>query len=139
MQQYTPRSYIPRAPQIQPNIQRTNNAFNFPPARQITVNGIEKSGIPHPNLLSRNNQALMRRNSIAGHNMVERSAPQMPALLGQFLQQQQQQQPQVLQQRSQISKPEGKVCSKWSYAFLDLRSSECTCVRKSTCFVSRII
>ena len=32
-----------------------------------------------------------------------------------------------------------KVYSKWSYAFTDLRSSECTCARKSTCFVSRII
>ena len=31
------------------------------------------------------------------------------------------------------------VYSKWSCAFLDLRSSECTCARKSTCFVSRII
>ena len=31
------------------------------------------------------------------------------------------------------------VCSKWSCAFLDLRSSDCTCARKSTCFVSRII
>ena len=27
-----------------------------------------------------------------------------------------------------------KVYSKWSYAFLDLRSSECTCARKSTHF-----
>ena len=33
----------------------------------------------------------------------------------------------------------GVVYSKWSYAFLDLRSSECTCARKSTCFVSKII
>ena len=32
-----------------------------------------------------------------------------------------------------------KVYSKWSYAFLDLQSSECTCARKTTCFVSRII
>ena len=32
-----------------------------------------------------------------------------------------------------------EVYSKWSYAFLDLRSSECTCARKSICFVSRII
>ena len=32
-----------------------------------------------------------------------------------------------------------KVYSQWSYAFLDLRSNECTCARKSTCFVSRII
>ena len=31
------------------------------------------------------------------------------------------------------------VYSKWSCAFLDLRSSECTCARKSTCFASRII
>ena len=31
------------------------------------------------------------------------------------------------------------VYSKWSCAFLDLRSSECTFARKSTCFVSRII
>ena len=31
------------------------------------------------------------------------------------------------------------VYSKWSCAFLDLPSSECTCARKSTCFVSRII
>ena len=29
------------------------------------------------------------------------------------------------------------VCSKWSCAFLDLWSSECTCTRKRTCFVSR--
>ena len=32
-----------------------------------------------------------------------------------------------------------KVYSKWSYAFLDLRSSECTCARKSTSFFSRIV
>ena len=32
-----------------------------------------------------------------------------------------------------------KSYSKWSYAFLELRSSECTCARKSACFVSRII
>ena len=32
-----------------------------------------------------------------------------------------------------------KVYSKWSYAFLDQRSNEYTCARKSTCFVSRII
>ena len=32
-----------------------------------------------------------------------------------------------------------KVYSKWSYAFLDLQSSECKCARKSTCFVSKII
>ena len=31
------------------------------------------------------------------------------------------------------------VYSKWSCAFLDLRSSECRCARASTCFVSRII
>ena len=32
-----------------------------------------------------------------------------------------------------------KVYSTWSYAFLDLRSTECTYARQSTCFVSRII
>ena len=31
------------------------------------------------------------------------------------------------------------VYSKWSCAFLDLQSGECTCAQKSTCFVSRII
>ena len=32
-----------------------------------------------------------------------------------------------------------KVYSGWSCAFLDLRSSECACARKSTCFVLKII
>ena len=36
-------------------------------------------------------------------------------------------------------KAEIKVYSKWSYVFLDIWSSECTCARKSTGFVSRIV
>ena len=40
---------------------------------------------------------------------------------------------------SEASCPLISKSSKWSYAFLDLGSIECTCAQKSTYFVSRII
>eukprot|EP00794_Sanderia_malayensis_P018013 gene18013-19814_t len=101
------RSMIPKPvaasqPQRNPVTGFTNAAaYNFP-ARQITVNGVEKSGIPRPAF-----QAPFRGSPVPGnsaHTVVERSAS---PLLGQFMHQQapqvsSQQQQQQFQQRSSI-------------------------------------
>jgi len=101
MQKFNPKSFIPKPLNAQMQFQPPPNLpFNFP-GRQITINGVEKSGIPRPGF-----QRQFARPAVPAqpqaHTVVERSAA-TPPVLGKFMQQQtgnqfQQQQ----QQRSSV-------------------------------------
>ncbi|XP_065070438.1 uncharacterized protein LOC135695310 [Rhopilema esculentum] len=86
----SPRSFIPKpvAQQVVRNFPSANGNGFFIPARQITVNGVEKSGIPRPPFRAQYSPEQKNTMRQPGHTVVERSAAP-PPLLGKFMQQQQ--------------------------------------------------
>jgi len=89
--QINQRSFIPKpfASKVVQNMPSAPaNSFLFP-ARQIVVNGVEKSGIPRPQYQPQIMRPVAQRPVMkpAGHTVVERSAAP-PPLLGKFMDQQ---------------------------------------------------